>query len=275
MPLRIYMLRGLAQSGPTIGVTFYRYSWSTGGVPSPFLGSIDKNDETANGYAVVNCGVGSPGPINDTDNGLTVVYPLPQNTTLSGTVDLGIPAHADFRYQYDIVLHIWVTQGVSGLTRGTLLNGYVEPGGTNDLPPSSGPVKFVQLASPVAVTPVNGLAGDYIVFELGIIARGPAPNNGGVNYYHGVRASSGAILPDGVAGDTVDTTLASHAPWFEFAQVTSFPNPITTNCCAPGPGAPGPNPPDDPIVPGTTITCAGGGVGPSGSTPTDPIIWLM
>lgn len=257
MALRIYMIRGSSVSGATIGVTFYRYPWSTGGTPSPFLGSITKSDETANNYAIVNNGVGSPGPINDTDACLTDVYPLPSDILMQGTVDLGIPALADFRYQYNIVLHIWVTQGTSGLTRGTLLNGYIEPGGTNDLPPSTGPVTFVQLAAPQAITPLQCFAGDYIVFELGIVARGPFPNNGGVNYYHGCKTSSGAIMPDGVAGDIVDGLLGSHAPWYEFALIPS-PPPVINPCppCGPSPGT-GPNP-IGPLPP-WVAQCDGGG----------------
>lgn len=272
MALRIYMIRGNPLSGPAIGVTFYRYAWSTGGTPSPFLGSIDKNDETANNYAIVNCGVGSPGPINDTDAGITHVYPLPTDLYLNGTVNLGIPALADFRYQYNIVLHVWVTQGTSGLTRGTLLNGYIEPGGTNDLPPSTGPVTFVELAAPTAIQPLQAFAGDYIVFELGIIARGPAPNNGGVNYYHGVRTSAGAIMPDGVAGDVVDGILGSHAPWYEFALIPAPPPPPPGTCppCGQVPGTvPNPIGPLPPWV----QTCDGGGLVDSVADLTDGEDW--
>jgi hypothetical protein len=271
MALRIYMIRGNPASGPGIGVTFYRYAWSTGGTPSPFLGDTDKSVETANNYAIVNNGVGSPGPINDTDACLTHVYLLPTDLYLSGTIDIGIPALADFRYQYNIVLHIWVTQGTSGLTRGTLLNGYIEPGGTNDLPPSTGPVTFVQLAAPQTIAPLQALAGDYVVFELGIIARGPAPNNGGVNYYIGVRTSAGAIMPDGVAGDVVDGVLGSHAPWYEFALIPA-PPPQPTNCppCTPAPGST-PNPIG--TLPPWVQTCTSGGDVDSVADLTDGENW--
>ena len=270
MALRIYMIRGNPVSGAAIGVTFHRYPWSTGGVPSPFLGSIDKADETANNYAIVNNGVGSPGPIDDTDGCVVHVYPITTDIYFAGTVDLGIPALADFRYGYDIVLHVWVTQGTSGLTRGTLLNAYIETG--NNLPSQLSPVEFVQLAAPQTIQALQAFTGDYIVFELGIIAHGPAPNNGGVNYYIGTRTSSGAIMPDGVRGDIVDGLLGSHAPWYEFALLPAPPIPPPNACppCAPSPGST-PNPIG--VLPPWVQTCVGGGQVDSVADLTDGEDW--
>jgi hypothetical protein len=267
MALRLYPLRGGVISGLAIGVTVMRGAWSTGGVPSPFLMSIDKADESLDGAETVSCGVGSPGPIDDSDNGKVFVYELPQNMAISGTMDICIAADGDSRYVENIKCHAYVTTGITGGVRGTLLSNYEEPSGTNDIPTGARGVSF---DSPQAITSVNGIAGDYIVVEIGFVFRGPAPNNGGVNAYHGCKSNVGVIVSDLVAGDIYTTNSAS--AWIEFALV---PTPIPVDdsdpdCCTSGPGQ---SSGVDTDATSWTATCAGGGAVPTAATPATAESW--
>jgi hypothetical protein len=256
MALRYYPHSGSPASGPTIGVTAYRYAWSTGGTPSPYLCTTDKNNETQNSYDQVFTGVGSPGPIGDTDNGFTLAYLLTTDLYIAGTIDIGFPVITGPSYQKNIVLHAYVSIGTSGGTRGTLLDGYIEPSGTNDVPQTNA-WTGIQLDSPQTVTPVQAYAGDYVVVELGFIFRGPDPNNENVGAAIGSKDSGGNVTPDITSGVAVDIFTYSHAAWIEFALLPA-PPPQPNNCppCAAAPGT-GP----DPIgtLPPWTQTCDSGG----------------
>jgi hypothetical protein len=269
MALRLYPLRGGSVSGLTIGVTIFRGSWDTGGSPQPFLMSLDKADESSDGAETSTSGVGSPGPIDDSDDNKTFVYELPQNMSLSGTLDICIPALGDSRYVENLKCHAYVTTGVTGGVRGTLLSNYEEPSGTNDIPDAATAVSF---DAPQAITSVNGLAGDYIVVEIGFVFRGPAPNNGGVNSYHGCKSTGSVIVGDLVVGDLYAPATNSGAAWIEFALV---PTPIPVDdsdpdCCT---TAPGQSSGVDTDATSWTPTCAGGGAVPTAATPATAESW--
>jgi hypothetical protein len=254
MALRYYLLRGSPVSGAAVGITVYRYPWTTGGTPSLFLTSTDKADETANGYANTSCGVGSPGPIDATDSTVTFIYELPTNLVLAGTLDCCLAVSTFGEHVKNLVVHAYVTEGTTGGLRGTLLNGYIEPAGTNEVPAGAA----MGMAAPQAITPVNAIAGDYIVVELGFIFRGPFPNNSNVSTYHGCKSSGGTIHPDLTPGLTGDFVSGFGAGWIEFALVpTPIPQPDACPPC--GGEQPGTGP--DPVgpLPPWTALCTGGG----------------
>ena len=255
MALRLYPLCSGSTSGAAVGVTIYRGGWIIGGTPALFLMSVDKSDEATNGYQVKTTGVGSPGTIDDTAPANTFIYPLPADTTLSGTIQLCLPCLGDNRYVENIGIHAYVTVGTTGGLRGTLLNQYLEPAGTNEIPDT---VTAVALDSPQTINTVAASAGDYIIIEVGFAFRGPAPNNGNVNSYHGCRSSGGVVVADLVEGDPVNTVTNSGAAWFEFVGVPIPPPPLVgtvPSCCDPTPVAPDPTG----ALPAWVPMCEGGG----------------
>jgi hypothetical protein len=269
MALRLYPLRSGTTSGLSVGIVSYRGSWTTGGVPGLFAMSLDKADEASNGYEAVSCGVGSPGPIGDTDSGNTFIYLLPGNTRLSGTLQVCLPVAGDSRYIENIGCHAYVTTGTTGGLRGTLLSNYMETAGTNEMPDSVTAVSFV---STQAITTVDALAGDYVVVEIGFAFRGPAPNNGPLSAYHGCKSTGGVVVADLVAGDLVNIATNSGAAWVEFALV---PTPIPVDdsdpdCCTSGPGQ---SSGVDTDATSWTATCAGGGAVPTAATPATAESW--
>jgi hypothetical protein len=269
MALRFYPLHSGSTSGLSVGITTYRGTWSTGGTPALFASSLDKADEGTNGYEAVSCGVGSPGPIDDTDSGNTFIYLLPANTRLSGTIQVCLPVAGDNRYVENIVAHAYVSTGTTGGLRGTLLNNYIESAGTNEMPDS---VTAVSFASAQSITTVDALAGDYIVVEIGFAFRGPAPNNGSLSAYHGCKSSGGVVVADLVAGDLVNIGTASGAAWVEFAVVpTPIPVDVSTaDCCTTAPGA---SSGIDTDATNWVASCAGGGTVPTAATPATAETW--
>jgi hypothetical protein len=259
MPLRLYALTN-SISNAVHGVPTSQGGWWQAATGAAYVLSLDKSDQTGNG-AFASTAVNPSSPVDGIKSILIrLAYLVPVDTYFNGTFDLGFassgfgftPASMDDHW----AVYMFVSIQTLGTLRGVLLNNYADPtGSTNALP--GVPAAGRQLNGPVALTPVQALAGDYLHVEIGRVQWDPT-NETQRTLYHGTKNSTGGIPADIVSGDVFDYPNTSGASWVEFALLpTPIPQPEACPPCSTDPGT-GPDP-IGPLPPWTAM-CDGGGL---------------
>lgn len=137
-----------------------------------------------------------------------VSEPITTAQTISGTLNYVVgsqESNGGMNAHWHV--HAYVTVGNTDALRGTLVNNYTEPLGTNEWPTTAVGDTPV---TPMALTPVTILANDRIVIEAGYVARNTSTTSRtGTLWYGGTNATD--LTPNGD-----ETTLPG---WWEFNSI--------------------------------------------------------
>lgn len=150
--------------------------------------------------------------------------------TFGGTVDciLGT-SESDAAGNFFWAWHLYVSQGESDLVRGTLLNNYVEDT-TNEWPTTAA---GIALQAPQSLSAVVAQQGDYLVAELGYIARNSSTSSFTGTLYSG---STGINVIAGLLADLTlgSTNVTTRAGFLTFSQAVDLyePAPATDDLIA-------------------------------------------
>lgn len=142
--------------------------------------------------------------------------PLHAAQTIDGTISAVIPCSEDNIDANDVLhLHVWVTQGDSGTSRGTLLSDFVD---TTEFAQSSFNTQFTDISiSAQTLSSVSAQAGDRIVVEAGYQAQNTHTTS-----------RNGGILCGGRNTSDADGSQAAAGPgnakpgWVEFSGSITF-----------------------------------------------------
>jgi len=142
---------------------------------------------------------------------------LAAGTIGTGTVDVMLPVYANnATVNLHYHLHIYVTQGDSDTSRGTLLSDYREAAGVNEWGYDSATCGRA-LNAPAALSSVTVSAGDRIVVEIGYAERNVASDWVNPTIYFGVPSLYTPLL---VAGGP-----AGHVGYIEFSETFASSQP--------------------------------------------------
>jgi hypothetical protein len=231
--VRFYAVRGISDSidNSVANIHAAQGAWnpSPGANPEIHRLHLDKSDQVVSGQQLQF--LFPDGVAGHASMQFMFGYQLPSDCVINGDFDLGFYSWVNHGgadptvFDGHWVVHAWVAAADTGTVRGTLVDNYSEASGVNTLPSLGSGIVATQLNAPVAITPVDALAGDYLIVECGFVLLGSNPDPPD-EFRFGTRDNSGVVTDDIVAGDA-DADL--HATWIEMdiSDAGSYRNLLT------------------------------------------------